>query len=208
VSASPFFSGSFGQLKQRSSSVNMRKARFALVFIDRHLVGWAKMGEDNSMVRRMLMAGVMLGALFALTEGANAMCQRRPQARLPVSPLAIETLRGRHAFTVELATKPKQKSCGLMHRPQLPLDAGMLFRHEPVGPSYFWMKNTPEPLDMLFLDAAGRVLHVAEHTVPYSTGAYGTNGPVSAILEVRAGTAARLAIELGDRIHHDWFSKE
>jgi len=154
------------------------------------------------------MTGVMLSAIFAFTDAANALCGKGPQARLPVSTLAIETSRGRHVFTVELATRPKQKSCGLMRRPRLPMDAGMLFRQDPPGPSYFWMKNTPEPLDMLFLDAAGRVLHVATHTIPYSTNAYGTTDPVSAILEVRAGTAERLAIEIGDHVQHDWFSRQ
>ncbi len=149
----------------------------------------------------------VLTLLATVTLGASngAACSKAPQAQLATTPLVIETLRGANAFTVEVATSDDQKACGLMKRARMARNAGMLFRNDPPGPAYFWMKNTPQPLDMLFLDAAGRVIQIAEHTTPYSTDAHGTAGPVAAVLEVQAGTAARLAIENGDRVRHAWF---
>jgi len=151
---------------------------------------------------------VLATALAFAWPGLADACARAPQPQLKTSPLTIETLRGTHRFDVELAVKPEEKRCGLMRRPRLTRDAGMLFRNDPPGPSFFWMKNTPQPLDMLFIDGAGRVVHVAEHTTPYSTGAYGTEETVAAILELRAGSAARMALELGDRVDHPWFRQD
>lgn len=155
------------------------------------------------MARARLFLGLAT-ALLAFPAVALA-CVNAPQPQLPRAPLAIETLRGLHAFTVEVAVTREQKSCGLMRRPRLKQNAGMLFRHDPPGPTYFWMKNTPQPLDMVFIDSMGRVIHLAEHTTPYSTAAYGTDSPVAAVLELRAGTASRIALELGDRVKHAWF---
>lgn len=142
--------------------------------------------------------------LFGSAAHAAA-CQKAPQPKLPTAPLVIETLRGEHAFIVEMATTEPQLACGLMRRPRLARNAGMLFRKDPPGPAYFWMKNTPQPLDMLFLDREGRIVHIAEHTTPYSTYAYGTRAEVAAVLELGAGAVVRLAAELGDRVRHRWF---
>jgi uncharacterized membrane protein (UPF0127 family) len=68
-----------------------------------------------------------------------------------------------------------------------------------------WMKNTLIPLDMLFLAADGRVVHVAEYAVPGSLEPLGPKEPVRAVLEVNAGTARKLGIRPGDRVIHGLF---
>lgn len=140
-----------------------------------------------------------------VTTMAFAQCQQPPQPRLATSSLVIETLRGITEFTVELAVTTKQKECGLMRRPRLKPFQGMLFQQSPPAQAYFWMKNTPAPLDMVFIDESGRVIHIVEHATPYSTTARGTDLPTAGILELSAGTANRLAIELGDQVTHAWF---
>lgn len=157
----------------------------------------------------MLRAAVVLlfvGCFVAVMSGAaSAECPNPPQPQLATSPIVIETARGRFDITVELATSATERACGFMKRPRLGSDAGMLFRQPSIGPAYFWMKNTPQPLDIIFLDAAGLVLHWAEFTTPYSTNVYGIDGPVAAVLELRAGMSARLSLQLGDRVEHRWF---
>ena len=157
------------------------------------------------MFRVAVVLMLVAGFTVAAPDRAVADCPDPPQSQLATGPLAIETARGRFDITVELATTQTERACGLMKRPRLERDAGMLFRQPSVGPAYFWMKNTPQPLDIIFLDAAGRVLHWAEFTTPYSTNVYGIDGPVAAVLELRAGMAARLSLQLGDRVEHDWF---
>lgn len=155
---------------------------------------------------RVAVVLMLVGCFAAALPGAAlADCPDPPQPQLATGPIAVETARGRFDFTVELATSATERSCGLMKRPRLKRDTGMLFRQPSVGPAYFWMKNTPQPLDIIFLDAAGLVLHWAEYTTPYSTNVYGIDGPVAAVLELRAGMSARLSLQLGDRVEHRWF---
>ena len=128
------------------------------------------------------------------------------QPAFPVTPLTIETSRGRFDFVVEMAETPSTWQRGLQQRRQLAADVGMLFNfHQPRAIS-MWMKDTLIALDMIFIDARGAVVNIAERTVPLSTSTITSNGPVLAVLEVNAGTAARLEIQPGDRVVHPLFS--
>lgn len=117
-----------------------------------------------------------------------------------LTDLVIESGQHRHAFTVELAVTSAQKSRGLMFRESLAPDAGMLFLYPEEGPVAMWMKNTLIPLDMLFIDARGRIASLHEGAVPHSRMTISSAGPVIAVLEVQGGTVARLGLSVGDRV--------
>lgn len=119
--------------------------------------------------------------------------------------LTIDTPRGAHRFTVELAATPDARARGLMFRQRMNPDHGMLFDFQTEQNVAFWMKNTPLPLDILFIDAAGSVIHVAADTVPFSEAPIPSRGPVRGVLEVNAGTAARLGIAPGAAVRHPIF---
>jgi len=120
--------------------------------------------------------------------------------------LEIEASDGsRHAFQIELATTPAQKSQGLMFRASLAPDAGMLFVYPSERTISMWMRNTLIPLDMLFIGTDGRIVKVAERTVPLSLATVSSDGPAKAVLEVNGGTAARLGLKPGDRVLHPAF---
>jgi hypothetical protein len=68
-----------------------------------------------------------------------------------------------------------------------------------------WMKNTLIPLDMLFIGDDGRILHIAERTIPGSTATISSMQPARAVLELNGGTAARLQIQVGDRVLYRTF---
>jgi hypothetical protein len=70
-----------------------------------------------------------------------------------------------------------------------------------------WMKNTYISLDMLFIRPDGSVARVAADTEPLSTRTISSGEPVVGVLEVAAGTAARLGIKAGDRVEHPMFRK-
>lgn len=121
-------------------------------------------------------------------------------ARFPTGELTIVTANGRHKFAVELATTPAQLEQGLMFRQSLAPEAGMLFDFKTPSPVSMWMKSTFIPLDMLFIDAQGRVINIAERTVPGSLEPVSAAAPARAVLELNGGTAARLGIRPGDRV--------
>ena len=127
-------------------------------------------------------------------------------ARIAPSGLALVSLDiesgGRtHAFTVEVAQTPEQQARGLMFREALGPDEGMIFPFRPPRPASFWMRNTPIPLDMLFVRQDGTIARIAADTVPHSEEPVTSSGePVAAVLELRGGRAAELGISEGDRV--------
>ena len=69
------------------------------------------------------------------------------------------------------------------------------------------MKNTYISLDMIFIRGDGRILRIAENTVPLSEALVSSGGPVRAVLEVVAGTTKKLGIAAGDRVAHPIFGR-
>jgi uncharacterized protein len=114
--------------------------------------------------------------------------------------LEIASKSGVHVFSVELATNDEERSRGLMFRRSVPEGTGMLFDFKRDQDVSFWMKNTYVSLDMIFIRGDGRILRIAENTVPESERLVPSGGPVRAVLEVVAGTAKKFGIQPGDRV--------
>jgi hypothetical protein len=140
----------------------------------------------------------LFALLLFLPAASTALAQQLQT--FPTGELTIESANGPHKFHVELATTPAQLEQGLMFRRTLAPDAGMLFDFKTPSPVSMWMKNTFIPLDMVFIDAGGRVINIAERTVPQSLDPVAAAAPARAVLEVNGGTAARLGIKPGDRV--------
>ncbi|MBS7738917.1 MAG: DUF192 domain-containing protein [Chelatococcus sp.] len=119
--------------------------------------------------------------------------------------LTISTGSGRHAFSVEVMRTAAQRGRGLMERRYLPADRGMLFDFQEVQPVTMWMSNTYLPLDMLFIRKDGTIARIEEHTEPFSERLIPSGEPVLGVLELNAGTAARIGAKPGDRIIHPMF---
>jgi len=127
-------------------------------------------------------------------------------ATFATGSLSIETAAGgKHDFQIELAETPDQRAQGLMFRRELAADAGMLFLFGNSDVRAMWMKNTLIPLDMLFIDETGKIVRIEQRTVPHSERTIVSGGPVSAVLELNAGTASRLVIKPGDWVRHPAF---
>ena len=125
----------------------------------------------------------------------------KAQPELPKERLVIVTRDGqRHDFMVEMALTSDQQTVGLMFRPTVPPDGGMLFDWGVPHDSQMWMRNTIASLDMVFISADGTIRSIAENTVPQSLAIIDSRGPVRATLELAAGTTARLNIRVGDKV--------
>ncbi|MBS0471590.1 MAG: DUF192 domain-containing protein [Proteobacteria bacterium] len=121
-------------------------------------------------------------------------------ALLPIERIRIDTADGPKTFNVEVAADMASQQRGLMYRQQLAADAGMLFDFHRDGRVAFWMKNTPLPLDMLFIRGDGTVASVQPNTKPYSVDTIPSREPVRAVLEINGGQALALGIRPGDRV--------
>ncbi|MGV8142908.1 MAG: DUF192 domain-containing protein [Candidatus Pacearchaeota archaeon] len=103
---------------------------------------------------------------------------------------------GVNCFSVEIADEEAERSKGLMFRETLANDEGMLFIFDSVGNYPFWMKNTPLPLDIIWIDSDYRVVHIAHNTTPGSTDIIYPTAEAKYVLEINGGLSDTLGIEL------------
>lgn len=89
-----------------------------------------------------------------------------------------------------------------MYRRSLASDRGMLFDFGREQPVAMWMQNTYVPLDMAFIRADGTVHRVEERTTPLSARTIPAGVNVRYVLEVPAGTAARIGMKRGSKVRH------
>ncbi|SDH29063.1 DUF192 domain-containing protein [Roseospirillum parvum] len=154
---------------------------------------------------------VLLWLVVWTPLASPALAEGGAEGTAPVYPerAVIETAdpAARHVFRVALAVTPAERARGLMHRAHLPADAGMLFDFGATGRVAMWMKNTLIGLDMLFLDAGGRVVWIKADAEPGSEAIIASPWPARAVLEVPGGTAARLSIDPGDVVRHPMFDQ-
>jgi|TARA_R100000049_G_C1954876_1_gene107300 hypothetical protein len=122
-----------------------------------------------------------------------------PESGLEIVPVTISTDKGEHRFAAEVAATQEEQARGLMFRTQLGPDEAMIFPRQGDVAS-FWMKNTPLPLDIIFIGQDRTIINIAAETTPYSLDSVSALGPTSAVLEIPGGRAAELGIGPGDMV--------
>jgi len=147
---------------------------------------------------RLLALGVLvLGLCTNAAVGGPA--QPTQEGLVPVTtPQGVTIL-------AELADTTEKRARGLMFRDSLPKDRGMLFTFPEPQPWTFWMKNTRIALDIIWIDATKKVIHI-ERNVPGclrlddSCPNYQPNGNALYVLEVGAGIADGLQLDRGTKL--------
>jgi uncharacterized membrane protein (UPF0127 family) len=137
----------------------------------------------------------VLAAMLLFVQGAAAQT-------FPKRELVIGSSGGPRHFTVEVATTDEQRERGLMFRQDMAPDAGMLFLYPAPREITMWMENTVLPLDMIFFGSDGKIIRIAERTVPFSTAVIASEGDARGVVEVNGGTAERLGIRVGDKVEY------
>jgi len=152
--------------------------------------------------RRIVLAGVL--SVVGLASGC---AQKGPvdAAGRALEPLSIVTASGEHKFMVEIADDEAERARGLMYRPPLEDDRGMLFQFPTASEQSFWMKNTPSSLDIIYIDPQGRIVSIASHATPNSETPLPSNGAANGVLELRAGRADAIGARPGDQVRHSFF---
>lgn len=151
--------------------------------------------QSRSLFLFYMLTALLIGPFpFLISQASTA--ESFPRAKLEL----VLADGSQHLFSVELARTRAQIMRGLMYRETLPDGTGMLFDYGGVTSVSMWMKNTPLPLDMVFADGEGLVVHVVEDTVPLSIESIRAPVPVRYVLEIPAGTARSLGIGPGARL--------
>lgn len=135
----------------------------------------------------------LLFALAVLVALTGAACAKEPRVVLHAGS-------GDVAVAVEIAATPERRSLGLMFRKDLAANAGMLFIFDNAEPLNFWMKNTPLPLDMIFIGQDRHVVGIVKDATPFTTTPRGVGKPSRYVLEVNAGFSTRHGLKDGDAV--------
>jgi len=131
--------------------------------------------------------GLGLAAWLGLGLGATWAMADSPTLELRLGP---------HRLQAEVAHTPAQRAKGLMERTSLAENSGMLFVFPNDDQHCMWMKNTPLPLAVAFIDATGRIVNMAEMT-PFSLDIHCASHPVRYALETPSGWFAKRHIRPG-----------
>jgi len=118
---------------------------------------------------------------------------RRAEVRLP---------KGR-VFKAEIADTPERWARGYMYRREVGEHDAMVFVFPAPSFHPFWMKNTLVPLDIIWMDEKGTIVHLEAGVPPCKADPCPSYGPlrmVSSVLEVRAGTAVAEGLRTGDHV--------
>jgi len=119
-------------------------------------------------------------------------CESQPPSGLATVPMQI----GGKNYTLEVADRNDARTFGLMRRDTLAKDHGMLFVFNSEEPRSFWMKNVRFPLDIIFMDAHGRVVSVKQMKA-YDTNGTPSDGPAQYAVELNEGQAAAAGVKPG-----------
>ena len=144
-----------------------------------------------------------LGAFYLLALlAAVSACRADPR-------VIVATRGGKEqAFTVEIADTPAKREMGLQYRSDLTDDQGMLFLFPSESELTFWMKNTPIPLDMIFIGGDMKIAGIVREAVPFTLSPRSVGAPSRYVLEIKGGLAKERGIEAGDTVRFDGVSME
>ncbi len=109
--------------------------------------------------------------------------------------LIIETETAEVDCWVEVARTNEEHERGLMGRTNLPERFGMLFMESRPVAKRMWMRGTPIPLDIVFIDPDWRILRIEHSAAPESEKMIWSFGLSQAVLELPGGTCRSLGIE-------------
>ena len=113
------------------------------------------------------------------------------------------TLPSGKALQVEVMVKDEDRAMGLMFRPSLPMDRGLLFVFGRADFHSIWMKNCRFPIDIVWLDEDRRVVDMKEGAPPCKADPCPSYPPMrraSYVIEINAGQARREKLVRGAEV--------
>lgn len=137
--------------------------------------------------------------VIALILPTFASCESK-KYNLPIQELQIVKADGSIATVqAELARKEEERNYGYMNRKNIPEGTGMLFIFEADQQLFFWMKDTPSPLSIAYIDSFGTITDIKD-MYPFNTNSVPSSRSVRYALEVPQGWYKKNGISVGDTI--------
>ena len=109
---------------------------------------------------------------------------------------------GKARFTVEVKDSIEERAEGMMNRPSMAANFGMIFVYDQPQRVGFWMRNTLIPLDMIFMSEDGVVQKVHENAVPLDETVIMDGDNIQYVLEIKGGMSNLLGIVPGSELRH------
>ncbi len=103
-------------------------------------------------------------------------------------------------FHVQVARTLEERASGLVGRPTLAADAGLLMIFDAPGVHPVSMTTTLLPIDMLFIGKDRRVVGIIENAKPKSATKYQVERPSQYVLEILGGMVAKLGLAAGQSV--------
>ena len=141
---------------------------------------------------KLLLKGVILSYYLVFSAACSALALEFEEKDLSITNLDGKTI----PIRVELARSIRELSKGYMGREHIPEGTGMLFIFKRDEKLSFWMKNTPTPLSIAFINSNGEILEIRNMT-PFSRKSVNSSEPVRYALEVPQGWFERNNIGTG-----------
>lgn len=138
------------------------------------------------------LAPAVAAALLSLAAGAAS---AQTGVQFPTTKLTA----GMHLIQAEVAQTDPQRQQGLMFREKMANNHGMVFVFEQPGTQCMWMKNTPLPLSVAFIDADGKIVNI-EDMQPKTLDSHCSAKPVKYALEMNLGWFKQKNVKPGSAI--------
>lgn len=106
---------------------------------------------------------------------------------------------GMHMIKAEVAANDPQRQQGLMFREKMGNNNGMVFVFDQANTQCMWMKNTPLPLSVAFIDEQGKIVNI-EDMQPQTLQSHCSTKPVKYALEMNLGWFKQKNIKPGATI--------
>ena len=126
------------------------------------------------------------------------------KTNLPIKKLTIVNSEGKEiSVKAEIASTFEERKNGFMFRQEIPDGTGMLFIFEEEQILDFWMKNTPHPLSIAYIDKNGKIRDILDMT-PFSLADVSSSTKVLYALEVPQGWYEKVNVKVGDKLKLDF----
>jgi uncharacterized membrane protein (UPF0127 family) len=112
----------------------------------------------------------------------------------------LTLIAGDKTITAEVADTDASRERGLMFRPSLPWNEGMLFLFARPARASFWMRNTRIPLSIAFLDRDGTILEIYPMFPFEERRVQSRSDAVCYALEMNQGWFRKSGVKTGTRV--------